>query len=280
MRKAPQWVLAGKRLQRSHAATVPVWWPAVFRGEGTFETIGCEAGEAFLWEEHARRMHEALVALGVDPPLFPGRTHLRRLLAREAVMGSGAIHCAAFGHGTRSVLFSWAYAYRPPHRVRREGIALLPVPAPSGPLTGWKTSSYLAFTRARAQATSAGFDAALLIDSDGAVREVDHANIFAVLGGVVATPPAPRRCLPGVVRQWCLQALTAAGVPVEERDFSLADLLASEGAWVSSSLAGLRPVRRVGEHSLPVPPTPLAALRLAGIPCPGYPPPRHMRDQR
>lgn len=272
MKKGPRWVLAGTRLRRSLAATVPVWWPAVFRGEGTFETIGCEGGEALLWQEHTERMGAALVALGVEPPPFPAPAHLRRLLAREGVLGSGAMHCAAFAHGARCRLFTWAYPYRPPHRARREGIAVLPLPAPSGPLTGLKTSSYLAFTRARAEATAQGYDAALLIDSDGAVREADHANLFAVLGGVVVTPPAPRRCLPGVLRQWCLRTLADAGIPVEERDFSLEDLLASQGAWVSSSLAGLRPVRRVGESQLPVPPAPLAVLRTAGIPCPGYAP--------
>ena len=270
MRKAPRWVLAGRRLQEGRTAAVPAWWPAVFRGEGTFETIGCEAGEALLWEQHAARMCEALGALGVEPPPLPTRSHVRRLLARERVTGSGAMHCAAFGHGRRSVVFTWAYPYRPPHRARREGIALLPVEAPSGPLTGWKTSSYLAFTRARALATSQGCDAALLIDSDGAVREVDHANLFAVLGDAVVTPPAPRRCLPGVLRHWCLQTLAAAGVAVEERDFTVADLLASQGAWVSSSLAGLRPIRRIGDNPLPVPPAQLSVLLRAGVPCPGY----------
>lgn len=263
-------MLAGRRLQEGRTAAVPAWWPAVFRGEGTFETIGCEAGEALLWEQHAARMCEALGALGVEPPPLPTRSHVRRLLARERVTGSGAMHCAAFGHGRRSVVFTWAYPYRPPHRARREGIALLPVEAPSGPLTGWKTSSYLAFTRARALATSQGCDAALLIDSDGAVREVDHANLFAVLGDAVVTPPAPRRCLPGVLRHWCLQTLAAAGVAVEERDFTVADLLASQGAWVSSSLAGLRPIRRIGDNPLPVPPAQLSVLLRAGVPCPGY----------
>ncbi len=272
MKRAPRWVLAGTRVRAAQTATVPVWWPAVFRGEGTFETIGCEAGEVFLWEQHAQRMRAALAALGVEPPPFPAPGHLRRLLAREGITGSGAMHAAAFAHGGRCLLFTWAYPYRPPHRARREGIALLPVPAPSGPLTGLKTSSYLGFTRARVEASVRGFDAALLVDSDGAVREADHANLFAVLAGVVVTPPAPRRCLPGVLRQWCLQTLAATGIRVEERDFTVADLLASEGAWVSSSLAGLRPVRRVGESRLPVPLAPLAVLRAAGVPCPGYTP--------
>lgn len=266
----PRWVLVGCRLRRAEAAAVPVWWPSVFRGEGTFETIGCEGGEVFLWEEHARRMQEALANLSLAVPPFPNRVHVRRLLAREGISGPGALHCAAFGHGHRTLLFTWSYKYRPPHRARREGIALYPVPAPSGLLTGWKTSSYLSNTRARAIATQHGCEAALLIDSDGAVREVDHANIFAFLDGVVVTPPAPRRCLPGVLRQWCLDALAAAGLPSAERDLTLDELLGSDGAWVSSSLAGLRPVRRIGERPLPVPQKPLATLRAAGVPCPGY----------
>lgn len=266
----PRWVLVGRRLRPAAAAAVPVWWPSVFRGEGTFETIGCERGEVFLWEEHAQRMQEALAALSLAVPSFPDRVHLRRLLAREGISGPGALHCAAFGHGHRTLLFTWGYTYRPPRRARREGIALYPVRVASGLLTGLKTSSYLSNTRARAIATQHGCDAALLIDSDGAVREVDHANIFAVFDGEVITPPAPRRCLPGVLRQWCLAALAAAGIPAVERDFTLDELLGSEGAWVSSSLAGLRPVRHIGEQPLPVPEKPLATLRAAGIPCPGY----------
>lgn len=266
----PRWVLVGSRLRPAAAATVPVWWPSVFRGEGTFETIGCEGGEVFLWEEHAGRMQEALATLSLAAPPFPDRVHLRRLLAREGVSGSGALHCVAFGHGHRTLLFTWGYKYPPPHRARREGIALYPVRAASGLLTGLKTSSYLSNTRARHLAAQHGCDAALLIDADGAVREVDHANIFAVVGGVVVTPPAPRRCLPGVLRQWCLATLAAAGLPTAERDLTLEELLASEGAWVSSSLAGLRPVRRIGDRPLPVPPQPLATLRAAGVPCPGY----------
>lgn len=260
----------GPRLRPVEAAVVPVWWPAVFRGEGTFETVGADRGEVFLWEEHVRRMTEALIALGLPPPRFPRPSHLRRLLAREGIRGAAAVHCAAFGHAGRTRLFSWASRYRPPHRARREGIALYPVLAPSGMLTGLKTSSYLSFTRARQMATQHGCDAALLVDSDGAIREVDHANVFAVVEGVVVTPPAPRRCLPGVLRQWCLSTLAAAGLPTAERDLTMDELLGSQGAWVSSSLAGLRPVRRIGAHSLPLPPAPLAVLKQAGIPCPGY----------
>lgn len=270
MTSNPRWVLVGRRLRSAPRATVPVWWPSVFRGEGTFETIGCEGGDVFLWEEHVARMREALTTLSLAVPPFPGRVHLRCLLVREGISGSGALHCAAFGRGRRTLLFTWGHPYRPPHRHRRTGIALHPVPAPAGLLTGLKTSSYLSNTRARAIAAEHGCDAALLIDSDGAVREVDHANIFVVLGDVVVTPPAPRRCLPGVLRQWCLAALTAAGIPIVERDFTLDDLLASDGAWATSSLAGLRPVRRVDEHPLPVPPKPLAILQTIGVPCPGY----------
>ena len=77
----------------------------------------------------------------------------------------------------------------------------------------------------------------LLVDADGLVLEASRANVF-VRGddGVLRTPPADGRILPGVTR-----ALIMAGGAVEA-SLTLDDLTAAAGVWITSALRGAVPV--------------------------------------
>jgi len=82
----------------------------------------------------------------------------------------------------------------------------------------------------------------LVVDSDGSVLEAERANVFAVLDGVLTTPPADGRVLPGVTRARVLAMARAAGIPADERPLSLADLAAADEAFLSGSVRGIEPV--------------------------------------
>jgi len=268
--RRPAWVLTGARLRRADAVRVAPWSPAVRRGAGLFETVGCDGGRALLLELHLERMRAGAAALGWRLPALPGDRAVVRLLARERLPGPAALRILALHDAPRLRVIAWVEPIRVATRLRREGSRLHPVVMAAGPLAGVKSSSYLPQRWAAAVAGGAGADAALLVDADGAVRESDHANIFALIGGEVRTPPAPARCLPGVMRRWAIEALRAAGVRVVESDLTVAELAASRGAWLTSSLEGIVPVREVGGAALPRPAEVLAALAAAGVPSPGY----------
>ena len=85
----------------------------------------------------------------------------------------------------------------------------------------------------------------LLVDEDGTVLETGRANVFVVRGGVVTTPPADGRILPGVMRARVIAALRSAGYEVRERDTALADLAEVSEVFVTNALRGARPVREV-----------------------------------
>jgi branched-subunit amino acid aminotransferase/4-amino-4-deoxychorismate lyase len=260
----------GRRLRPAATVCVAPWSPAVRRGAGLFETVGCDAGRAFLLDGHLERMRDGADALGWRLPGLPGERDVERLLARERLRGPAALRVLALNEGQRVRVIAWAESVRVAARLRRDGSRLHPVVMASGPLAAVKSSSYLPQRWAAAVAAAAGADAALLVDGDGAVRETDHANVFVVIGGAVATPPSPARCLPGVMRGWTMRTLAAAGIPVAERDVTAVELAASEGAWLTSSLEGIVPVRSVGGAALPRPVAMLAALHAAGVPAPGY----------
>lgn len=268
--RSPRWVAVGGRLLPAGRVGVPLWSPIARWGAGLFETLGCDGGAPLLWRAHLARMEAGLRALGHGAPGLPSLKTVTGLLAREGLGGPAALGLHATLDRPRPRVVAWARPCRPPRRLRREGAVLEPVDLPAGPLVGLKTCSYLPFRWAAERARRVGADAALLVDTDGSLRETDHANLLVRLGGDVVTPPAPRRCLPGVMRAWCVAALGSVGVEVVEADLDLDRLLGADEAWLTSSLEGVVPVRRVAARDLPGRGELVRVLERLGVPAPGY----------
>jgi para-aminobenzoate synthetase/4-amino-4-deoxychorismate lyase len=79
----------------------------------------------------------------------------------------------------------------------------------------------------------------LLVDSDGAVLEAGHANVWIVEGDRLLTPPADGRLLAGVTRAGLLESDRGAGEAV----LDLARLARADSIFLTSSISGLRPAR-------------------------------------
>ena len=82
----------------------------------------------------------------------------------------------------------------------------------------------------------------LLIDADGSVLETDRANVVALIGGVLRTPAADGRILPGVMRAWVLAAARSLGVPTRVGRLMFTELLAADEVLVTNSIRGVLPV--------------------------------------
>jgi para-aminobenzoate synthetase / 4-amino-4-deoxychorismate lyase len=107
-----------------------------------------------------------------------------------------------------------------------------------------------------------GDEVPLILTADGEVLEAGRANIFVVIEGGIATPPADGRILPGTARAATLDLAADLGVPAAERRLSIDDLQGADDLFLTSSLRGIRPVRTLDGEPLPSP-DPLVA-RLAG----------------
>ncbi len=93
----------------------------------------------------------------------------------------------------------------------------------------------------------------LLIDGDGAVLEASRANVFAVQGAALVTPPVDGRILAGVTRARVIEIATALGIEVREQPLTLNGLLAAGEAFLTGAVRGVEPVRAVGEAALAPP---------------------------
>jgi len=264
------WVLLGDRVVAAGRVSLLPWDDVVRWGAGVFETIGCQDGAPFLLEEHRRRMAGAVAGLGWGEVEPPGRAAVVRLLWRAKLEdGPAAVRLIAHPWGWRVRVVGWAERYRVPMGLRRRGARLHPVTWPAGPLSGIKSTSYLGYRTALAAARKAGADAALLVEPNGTIRETDHANLFVRIGGEVFTPPAPGRCLPGVLRAWCLEVLPGLGWPAREQDLDLDTISRWDEAWLTSSLAGVVPVEAVADRTLAGSQECFRKLVARGVPAPG-----------
>lgn len=92
------------------------------------------------------------------------------------------------------------------------------------------------------RAQEMGLDEMVLLNERGEVCELTSANIFAVHGGVVRTPPLSSGCLPGVTRAVLLEEVRAPGLEVRESTLLPADLESADEVIVTSTTRELLPV--------------------------------------
>lgn len=94
------------------------------------------------------------------------------------------------------------------------------------------------------QATDAGADEALMLDTTGAVATCNATNFFCVRDGELWTSTG-EYCLPGITRAVVLEVAAANGIVTHQAPFLVEDVYAAEEAFVTGTFGGLTPVRAV-----------------------------------
>ena len=102
------------------------------------------------------------------------------------------------------------------------------------------------------QAYTAGADEALMLDPHGFVASCNSTHFFVVRRGEVWTSSGAY-CLGGITRGNVLTVCREAGIPAQERLFSLTDVYSADEAFVTGTFAGVVPVhtidgRRIGHR--------------------------------
>ena len=90
-----------------------------------------------------------------------------------------------------------------------------------------------------------GFDEVVLLNERGEVAECTSANLFAVQGENVFTPPLSSGCLPGVTRALLLEEIRVPGVTVLEKTLLPSDLETADEIFITSTTRDLMPVSSV-----------------------------------
>jgi branched-chain amino acid aminotransferase len=114
-----------------------------------------------------------------------------------------------------------------PRDVRKAGPAVMPPQAKVA-------ASYLGPMLAKRRALQAGFDEVVLLDDQGRVAEAPTANVFAVRGGALVTPPL-ERVLAGITRDSILAVARAEGIAATEAHLSPEELAGADEAFLAAT---------------------------------------------
>jgi branched-chain amino acid aminotransferase len=106
-----------------------------------------------------------------------------------------------------------------------------------------KSLNYLGSVLPKLEARQQGADEALLLNPRGHIAEAAVANVFALRGRNLFTPPATDGCLEGINREAVMELATAEGFNVAERSLGRADLFAADEVFLTGSGAGVVAVR-------------------------------------
>jgi branched-chain amino acid aminotransferase len=135
--------------------------------------------------------------------------------------------------GIRAKVSSWR---------RISGDSLIPHSKASG--------QYLNSVLAKIEASKAGYQEAILLDSRGFVCEGTGENIYLVRDGQIFTPPQFASILDGINRSAILTIARDLGYEVIERDLARAELTLADEVFLSGTAAELVPVREIDDHQI------------------------------
>jgi branched-chain amino acid aminotransferase len=186
-----------------------------------FETVLVENGRVRLLDRHlARLAGTGAPAAAVDEA---------RALIEAWVDRDGepvVVRIDVDGHGVRATP-------RPPSSPR--AVTLHPVVAyePTTTARESKRADRGWALLAERAARDAGADEALLLSADGLVGETSRANVFAILGDKLVTPPVAG-LLPGVTRSWVIERTAAV-----ERRLTGDELARADGVFLTTAGRGV-----------------------------------------
>lgn len=98
---------------------------------------------------------------------------------------------------------------------------------------------------AREQANAAGFDDAIIINSDGRVAEGAGSAIIVEREGKLLTPPKWDGCLPSITINILEELCLNAGIPFDRNPLLVAELYSADAAAFAGTLSDLVPIRQI-----------------------------------
>ncbi len=120
----------------------------------------------------------------------------------------------------------------------------------TSPVSHLKALPYLDAILALQDAKKKGADDVLFENMAGHVACLSVANVFAVFGQSLVTPPFSDGVLPGTIRALILSKATSLGFAAEERSLTISELLRADAVFATNSVRLMAPCTMLDTHTL------------------------------
>ncbi len=247
-------------------ATVHVLSHTLHYGLGVFEGIRSYrqtgGGSAvFRLPEHIDRLYESAHIASMTIPfaqraLADGILKTLRVNGLKegyirpiAFIGDGEMGISALDNPVRVAVAVWPWGSYLGAKGLRDGIrvkvascirAHVNSTMPKAKICGGYVTSILA----KKEAIAAGFDEALLLDTEGYVAEGTGENIFIVRKGIIKTTPLTS-ILPGITRDTIITVARDRGMDLREERFTRDEIYIADEAFFTGTAAEITPIREV-----------------------------------
>jgi branched-chain amino acid aminotransferase len=237
-------------------ASVSVFDHGFTVGDGVFETLKSIGGVPFAVRRHLERLRHGAERLGLDVPLSDPA--LRSVLdevvtaagvteARVRVTVTGGVGPAGTRRSGGRPTLVVAAAPLDPWPAETTAVT---VPWPRNDmaaLAGVKVTSFAENVHALAEARKVDASEAIMPNTRGNLCEGTGTNVFAVVDGLLVTPPLMAGCLPGVTRALVLEVVPEA----EEDDVPMLGLADADEVLLTSTTRDVQPLRMLDGRPLP-----------------------------
>ena len=234
-------------------AKVSVFDHGVLYGDGIFEGIRAYNGRIFRLEDHLQRLADSAHSILMKLPMTVKEieraiietvrlNNLKdayiRLVVTRGVGDLGLDMRKCKQGSTIFIIADSIELY--PEEFYEKGLTLVTSSIRQKGLDqvtpGVKSLNYLANILARAEATAAGAQEAILLNETGHVSECTGDNIFYIKDGKIFTPPTSAGILIGVTRQVVLELCEKKlGIKVIERNFPRYDLYSADEVFLTGT---------------------------------------------
>jgi branched-chain amino acid aminotransferase len=226
-------------------------------GNSIFETMLLRNGQLQFPDLHIQRLHKSLQLLQWESPFAGGEMLPENIIAKLAsengclLLARVRLHVFPLGngiYGTGSDTSGFLLECTPlaeANTVWNESGLLLGLSTGATKSTdsfaNLKSGSCLVYATAKKQATSLGWDDAIIVNSHGRLAETTTANLFWVKSSKVHTPPLSEGCVAGTTRLRVMQRFDVKELPLTE-----AELQGADEVFVTNAVKGVNWVRAIG----------------------------------
>lgn len=245
----------------AETACVPVLDRGFIFGDGVYEVIPAYGGNLFRLGEHLQRLQNSLDAVRIPNPLNTNgwSAMLNELVAKNGggdlslylqVTRGSAQRDHAMPENPQPTVYAMCNPLKPPATaVIENGVSAITLDDIRWQRCHIKAISLLPNILLRQEALDQDAAEAILI-RDGSATEGAASNLFAVIDGVLCTPPKGPYLLPGITRDLILELAAAHGISYREQAISPAELLSADEIWLTSSTKEILPVTQLDKQTV------------------------------
>jgi D-alanine transaminase len=253
--------LNGQYLPRS-SATISVEDRGFVFGDGVYEVWRVVNGRLFETDRHLARLKYGLRELRIGTPAITQAdvvTEIADNLLRESGLTEG--EATFYVEITRGVaprthqfpvpsaqptVYATANRFAPADEIRGRGAACITIPDIRWMRCDIKTIQLLPNVFAKQAALERGAIDSIMI-RDGMATEGSHANVCAVIDGVIRTHPTNHLILAGITRVIVLDIARALDIPVVEEAVSEDQLARADEIFLVGTTTDVMPIVRLND---------------------------------